>query len=754
MAVSQGRWMLIEDIDKAPIEILSVLLPLIESRELFIASRGERIQAKEGFRLFATRSSEPGIGHPQLGENLWTPIKVEPYPDDEIKIILQNRYPVFSEWSELLFSAFVRVQNEFKVNKRLGSGGRSPSLRDLIKWSDRCVVRHAATQASVSKDPTSFLEQVFQEGVDCFIGYSPNSEFCYQICSILGQSLNLSQHRIDFYVNHYEPQLQVSETHFKVGRSSIAYPVNKNAFELASSSQNFAATFQSKRLLERLVTCVDRQEPVLLVGETGTGKTTVTQYLASQLGKKLIVFNMSQQSDSSDLLGGFKPVDIRVLANPLRETFLDLFGSTFSVKSNQVFLDSVQKAYSKKKWKHFSTGLWNAVGMAKKLMDVSSAGSESSGKKLKRQLDDDMKQKWIQFEEDLGQFDAQREQIKDNLLFSFVDGALIKAIQAGHWVLLDEVNLASAETLECLNGLLQSPESSILLMEKGDSHAVQRHPDFRIFACMNPANDAGKRDLTPSLRSRFTEFWIDAPDSNLNDLLNIVKQYLRNVLPPSNAGEQIVLDVTEFHMEARRMASEGLIYDGAQQRVHFSMRTLSRSLIYSIYITPSYGIRRALYEGICMTYLTGLDTQSTQRMETVITSKILNTVKNQKSFLQLIPKEPIDKNADHVLVGSFWLECGPFKEQYDKQESNFILTQSVEKNLNHLSRAIVSRKYPVLIQGPTSVGKTSIIEYLAHRTGHRFVRINNHEHTDIQEYLGSYISNENGALVFQEVRNI
>jgi midasin len=56
----------------------------------------------------------------------------------------------------------------------------------------------------------------------------------------------------------------------------------------------------------------------------------------------------------------------------------------------------------------------------------------------------------------------------------------------------------------------------------------------------------------------------------------------------------------------------------------------------------------------------------------------------------------------------------------------------------------------VLLQGPTSSGKTSLVEYLAHRTGHTFVRINNHEHTDIQEYLGSYAATDSGKLVFME----
>jgi hypothetical protein len=49
-----------------------------------------------------------------------------------------------------------------------------------------------------------------------------------------------------------------------------------------------------------------------------------------------------------------------------------------------------------------------------------------------------------------------------------------------------------------------------------------------------------------------------------------------------------------------------------------------------------------------------------------------------------------------------------------------------------------------LHRGPTSSGKTSLVEYLAERTGHRFMRINNHEHTDLQEYLGSYVTDANG----------
>ena len=56
----------------------------------------------------------------------------------------------------------------------------------------------------------------------------------------------------------------------------------------------------------------------------------------------------------------------------------------------------------------------------------------------------------------------------------------------------------------------------------------------------------------------------------------------------------------------------------------------------------------------------------------------------------------------------------------------------------------------VLIQGETSVGKTSMVSYLASATGNTCVRINNHEHTDIQEYVGAYAVDQDGNFTFQE----
>lgn len=54
--------------------------------------------------------------------------------------------------------------------------------------------------------------------------------------------------------------------------------------------------------------CVQHSEPALLVGDTGTGKTTVCQMLALMRGQRLHIINCNQHTETSDFLGGFRPV--------------------------------------------------------------------------------------------------------------------------------------------------------------------------------------------------------------------------------------------------------------------------------------------------------------------------------------------------------------------------------------------------------------------------------------------------------------
>ena len=79
-----------------------------------------------------------------------------------------------------------------------------------------------------------------------------------------------------------------------------------------------------------------------------------------------------------------------------------------------------------------------------------------------------------------------------------------------------------------------------------------------------------------------------------------------------------------------------------------------------------------------------------------------------------LPKQP---GADFEQIDKFWVKKG--EEKVPEQFTFIIDTPTIAERLKQLSRIVVSSKYPVLLQGPTSSGKTSLVEYLALRTGHK-----------------------------------
>jgi midasin len=75
--------------------------------------------------------------------------------------------------------------------------------------------------------------------------------------------------------------------------------------------------------------------------------------------------------------------------------------------------------------------------------------------------------------------------------FEWLDGPLIKALEQGHWVLLDQANLANASVLDRLNPLLET--DGVLLINEcgiqgsnGQVRIVRPHPNFRLFLSIDP----------------------------------------------------------------------------------------------------------------------------------------------------------------------------------------------------------------------------------------------------------------------------
>jgi midasin len=355
-------------------------------------------------------------------------------------------------------------------------------------------------------------------------------------------------------------------------------------------------------------------------------------------------------------------------------------------------------------------------------------------------------------------FEKQRVACDTGLAFSFTEGALVDAIRNGKWVLLDEINLASSETLQRLCGLLDDSRGSVTLTEKGDSEALYRHPDFRLFAAMNPATDTGKKDLPSSLRARFTELYVDELLDRI-ELRSVAARYVSGAITSSEASienSESVIMAVDIYLKCRQLSEQQLV-DGTGQRPRYTLRTMCRALSAArcLIVQQKFSVKRALFEGYELGFEGCLDLASRQALKRLLSSNLGSGI--SKKELEYPGRRPGGRSGsdDYVLVKPFWLKAGllekvDFAEASRGIHSRFVLTPSMLINLRRLSRAIACGPWPVLLEGPTSAGKTTLVEYLAARCGHQCVRINNHEHTDVQEYTGSYASDPNGKLCFRE----
>lgn len=763
-AAREGRWVLIEDLDRAPSEVIGLILPILERGELIIPMRRERIKCADGFRLIATMKSslnskgeEVVASHGLLGMRLWQRISITSMSLDEIRAIISQKYPLLSSRTSILMELFDRICTACNSNLAVRSSqGRTPGLRDLIKLCNRINrrLKHLGAETGNEAVPESFQDEMFLDSVDVLLRYLPDRGLFDQLASIVAEVLQLSPQRARFCLHERTPRYEDGDAGFVIGREAVTKEkVSKAAkARFSQNASRFAPTRAALKTMEQITACVQVAEPVLLVGETGIGKTAAIQQLANMMHQKLTVVNLSQQSESTDLLGGFRPVNLRSMAVPLLDDFSELFEQTFPAnKKNDKFLPSVTKCIAKGDWSRLINHWRHAVETAYKAFEKSARtkGDTEEQPSKKRKLNSSkyagLREKWESFEVRLKEFEAQATRSDSKFAFAFVQGKIVRALRNGEWVLLDEINLATPDILESIASLLHHGDDgapSVLLSEAGDVERVYGHPNFRIFGAMNPATDAGKRDLTPGLRSRFTEIYVYSPDSEMDDLLGLIRTYLGDL---AKSDPHIASDLAHLYVATKQLAMENRLTDGAGQKPHFSIRTLVRTLVYIVDHVQIYGIRRSAYEGFCMSFLTLLS-QESEKLVTPLIHKHLFGNRNPKAILSQQPKPPNDGH-EYVQFKHYWMRKGPFTPE---AQPHYIITPFIEKNLKNLLRASSTRRFPILLQGPTSAGKTSMVEYLAKISGNKCVRINNHEHTDLQEYLGSYVSTEDGTLRYQE----
>jgi len=314
LAARQGRWVLIEDVDRCPEEIQAALIRLFEERILPLGvNREEKCHPR--FRLFGTcvtnvstttkkssRRKAPlsvGAGGKRiLHPNLWRKVHVDPLPFTELRDVGRQLHP------NLPYSVADAVLNvlrkldksgrgddqidndddesrtvdndSIKVEKDiLGHGARHASVREYIKLLSRIS---SAIQFEPGSEYATESQRLIclAETVDVFAMSCPSLEKRRDfICQLGAPAWNLTADAGMRYIESRIPSLSRGGHNnrcVEVGRARLlALKREEDDMDISApgKKRNFAETNHALRLMESVAVCASQNEPALLVGETG-----------------------------------------------------------------------------------------------------------------------------------------------------------------------------------------------------------------------------------------------------------------------------------------------------------------------------------------------------------------------------------------------------------------------------------------------------------------------------------------------------
>lgn len=214
---------------------------------------------------------------------------------------------------------------------------------------------------------------------------------------------------------------------------------------------DFAVDSFSLEMLEAIAKAEKMDTPLLIEGEAAAGKSFTIEYLAHLCNREVYRMSLNGQTDTSDLIGKWVPK-----TGGLRKTVNRL-------------LDDPEKCKSE---------------LTKKLIE-SKKIKPSSPLIISQKINEKIKNIYSGFTKEDMQEICRLENIQiDDSDWAWQNGDIPKQMEKGAWSVLDEVNTCEPQILVRLNSVLEK-NGQLVLSEDG-SKKITRHPDFRIFATVNP----------------------------------------------------------------------------------------------------------------------------------------------------------------------------------------------------------------------------------------------------------------------------
>eukprot|EP00957_Ditylum_brightwellii_P177856 13546995-Ditylum_brightwellii.AAC.1 len=317
------------------------------------------------------------------------------------------------------------------------------------------------------------------------------------------------------------PEISITDTHVKVGGALLKRSIyNSDCFVQESKPHIYQS---SNCAMEALAYCVQLDWPCLMVGSSSSGKSTLVKVLSESCNVRLEEVSLTSSTDVTELIGCFEQVDctetskhiLRLLEKCHKGACQVLHGHSKFAKICRLYRTLEQKTLDASSVTEKTLPLAVSAELVNLLKDCAREDycfSDLCGDDLTTVHD------LIAIIQNYG------DKATGGSHFRWVDGILVKAMERGDWLHLENANFCSASVLDRLNPIMEQggelilAECSVSSDDQKHPHqahrVVTRHPNFRLFLSMNPTSG----EVSRAMRNRCIEISLiphKGPDASL-----------------------------------------------------------------------------------------------------------------------------------------------------------------------------------------------------------------------------------------------
>lgn len=303
--------------------------------------------------------------------------------------------------------------------------------------------------------------------------------------------------------------------------------------------------------------------------------------------------------------------------------------------------------------------------------------------------------------------------------FAWRDGPLLAALKAGHWIVLDELNLASQSVLEGLNACFDH-RGEVYVPELGMSFQVQ-HEKTKIFGCQNPFRQGGGRKGLPrSFLNRFTQVFVDP-------LTVIDMEFIASTLFPA-IDKNIVKKMVAFNNQIDHEVTVEKKWGQKGGPWEFNLRDLFRWCQLML-VDQSPGCYDP-GQHVFLVYGKRMRTRGDEEKVIAVFKDVFGSNSSPYIGTRLFHITPYEVQLGYSVLSRGSYVPHPCRRPLLLLHQSFQSLESIMK--------CVQMSWMVILVGPASVGKTSLVQLLAHLTGHTLKIMAMNSAMDTTELLGGF----------------